>query len=85
MGLAGWMGSRAMVLEGMREASRRKNKWGFLQTGHLRKPRESKKEKSMGGGVVRDMSNSVEGNIVMGGDRLKANGALAVEKTMMTA
>ena len=26
----------AMILEGMREASKRKYKWGFLQTGHLR-------------------------------------------------
>ena len=25
----------ARMLEGMREASRRKNKWGFGQTGHL--------------------------------------------------
>ena len=35
----------AMILEGMGEASRRKFKWGLLQTGQLKKPRESKKSR----------------------------------------
>ena len=38
----------AMIGEGIREASRRKYKCGFLHTGHSRKPRESKKSKHGG-------------------------------------
>ena len=33
----------ARMVEGIMEAPRRKYKWGFLQTGHVWKPRESKK------------------------------------------
>ena len=38
----------AMVLAGMREASKRKYKWGFLQTGHSLKPRERRKSRQGG-------------------------------------
>ena len=38
----------AVVLEGMREASKRNEKWGFLQTGPLRKPQESKNSRHGG-------------------------------------
>ena len=38
----------AMVLAGMRDASKRKYKWGFLQTGHSLKPRERRKSRQGG-------------------------------------
>ena len=38
----------AMVLAGMRDASKRNYKWGFLQTGHSLKPRERRKSRQGG-------------------------------------
>ena len=43
------------------------------------------KTKAWAAGVVSYMSNSVGRDNVMGGDGLKANRALALERTMMTA
>ena len=50
----------AMMLERMREASRQKYKWVILQTGQLRKPRESRKLRH-GGRCSEGCDGSYEG------------------------
>ena len=38
----------AIVLAGIREASKRKYKWGIVQTGHSLKPQERRKSRQGG-------------------------------------